>query len=103
MKLADWKTSRRLTWARLAELLELDGAHAGSTLRRIALGRHGADAGLIARVEALTGGAVAAADFHRARMDHIADTAPRSLPDAALLARLRERGASLPVHEEITP
>lgn len=103
MDIAVWKKRHRLTWARLAEALELPGAHAGSTLRRIALGHHGADAGLASRAEALTGGAVTVLDFHRARLEHLARTAPDGVPDAAALARLRERGEALSATEETAP
>lgn len=68
MLLRDWRQLQGWTLARMAEALELVGRSPAETVRRWETGESRPEADIIARIEALTLGAVTASDMHVVRL-----------------------------------
>lgn len=83
MKLIDWITAEKLSVAAAARAIGILGVNPGRTLDRIATGERQPDADMVARIQALTGGLVTAADMHATRLEWLRANRPEKFADVA--------------------
>jgi transcriptional regulator with XRE-family HTH domain len=68
MKFRDWRLGCKLTRAACARALGIEGRNPSRTMQRIETGETRADAPIVEKIRALTGGMVTAEDMHQQRL-----------------------------------
>lgn len=79
MMLAAWIDTQTKGFAAAARLLSIEGINPGATLARIARGERQPDADMVARIVALTAGAVTTQDMHEIRLSWLRANRPEKL------------------------
>lgn len=74
MNFKDWRIASNRTLAECAEALGIEGG--GRTLQRIETGENRADADMVERILAFTGGEVTAQDMHAVRLAWLKENRP---------------------------